>query len=112
VAGQSSHQSSKKAIEAWLRPGNIEDAAREIGITTKKLSGWKKNRVFMAAHWAAIRAEQPRCGNLPRCRSAEMCCLVLSVVYDRDSVRIWLAPTNTVAEPQSRDKKEMTLCKL
>jgi hypothetical protein len=63
VAGQSSHQSSKKAIEAWLRPGNIEDAAREIGITTKKLSGWKKNRVFMVAHRAAIRAEQPRCGN-------------------------------------------------
>jgi hypothetical protein len=37
---------------------------------------------------------------------------VLSVVYDRDSVRIWLAPTNTVGEPPRREKKEMTLCKL
>jgi hypothetical protein len=96
----------QEAIQALLQPGSIEDAAREIGVTTKKLAGWMKNPVFMAAHRAAIRAEQPRCGNVPRYRSAKLGCLVLSVVYDRDSVRIWLAPTNTVAEPLRREKRK------
>ena len=51
----------QEAIEALLRPGSIEDAAREIDITTKKLSGWMKNPVFMAAYRAAIRAEHRHC---------------------------------------------------
>ena len=37
--------------------------------------------------------------------------LVLSVVYDRGAVRIWLAPTNTVGSRYAREKKEMTICK-
>jgi hypothetical protein len=106
----------QEAIEAWLRLGDIEDAAREIGVTTKKLCGWMKNRVCSWPHTGpryvpnnrAV-ATLPRYGS--RYGSAEMCCLVLSVVYDRDSVRIWLAPTNTVAEPLRREKKEMTRCK-
>ena len=47
----------QEAIEALLRPGSVEDAAREIGITVKQLSGWMKNREFMAAYRAAVRAE-------------------------------------------------------
>ncbi|MGA2717238.1 MAG: hypothetical protein ABSG41_29520 [Bryobacteraceae bacterium] len=51
----------QEAIEALLRPGSVEDVAREIGVTTKKLSGWMKNPVFMAAYLAAIRAEHRQC---------------------------------------------------
>ena len=40
----------QEAIEALLRPGSIEDAAREIGVTTEKLSGWMKNRVCSWPH--------------------------------------------------------------
>jgi transposase-like protein len=47
----------QEAIEALLRPGSVEDAAREIGITVKQLSGWMKNRDFMAAYRVATRAE-------------------------------------------------------
>jgi transposase-like protein len=45
------------AIEALLRPGSIEDAARETGVSAKKLSGWMKNPAFMAEYRAAMRAE-------------------------------------------------------
>ena len=51
----------QEAIEALLRPGSVEDAAREIGVTTKKLAGWMKNPEFMAAYRAAIRAEHRHC---------------------------------------------------
>jgi hypothetical protein len=51
----------QEAIEALLGPGSVEDAAREIGVTTKKLSGWMKDREFMAAYRAAIRAEHRQC---------------------------------------------------
>ena len=47
----------QEAIEALLLPGSVEDAARKVGITTKKLSGWMKNPEFMAAYRAAKRAE-------------------------------------------------------
>src|ERR1017187_250295 len=54
----------QEAIEGLLRPGSGEDVAREIGVTTKKLSGWMKNLVFMAAYRAAIRAEHRHCSGV------------------------------------------------
>jgi transposase-like protein len=47
------------AIEALLRPGTIEDAARQAGVTTKTLLRWMKNpeSEFMAVYRAAVRAD-------------------------------------------------------
>ncbi|MGA2716064.1 MAG: hypothetical protein ABSG41_23445 [Bryobacteraceae bacterium] len=47
----------QEAIEALLRPGSVEDVAREINVATKKLSLWMKDPEFMAAYRAAKRAE-------------------------------------------------------
>ena len=67
----------QEAIEALLRPGSVEDAARETGVTAKKLSLWMKDPEFMAAYRAARHVEyrqsmaslgQP-CRTSPDCRS-------------------------------------------
>ena len=47
----------QEAIEALLRPGSVEDVARQINVPTKKLSLWMKDPEFMAAYRAAKRAE-------------------------------------------------------
>jgi hypothetical protein len=49
----------QKAIEALLRPGTVEDAAREAGVPTKELSRWMKDPAFefMAEYRAARRAD-------------------------------------------------------
>ena len=47
-----------RAIEALLHPGSVEDAAREAGVTTKKLSLWMKDDLeFKAALRAATRID-------------------------------------------------------
>jgi hypothetical protein len=46
-----------RAIEALLHPGTVEGAAREAGVTTKKLSQWMKDPEFMAAYRTAMRID-------------------------------------------------------